>query len=66
MNDEFGAFMPDVDVRLSGAPDGQLSGTTFAAKDVFDICRVPDKQWKPEMARDTSRPHRNSAPRFRL
>ena len=37
MTDEFGAFMPDVDIHISGAPGGALSGLTFAAKDVFDV-----------------------------
>ena len=47
MNDEFCAFMPDIDVRISGASGGPLSGTTFAAKDVFDIAGFPTSNGNP-------------------
>ena len=47
MNDEFCAFMPDTDVRISGASGGPLSGTTFAAKDVFDIAGFPTSNGNP-------------------
>ena len=37
MTDPLGAFVPGVDVRLSGRPGGPLDGLTFAAKDLFDV-----------------------------
>ncbi len=36
-NDDLGAFCADSDAYLKGAPDGSLSGLTFAAKDIFDV-----------------------------
>jgi amidase len=48
MTDPLGAFVPGVDVRLSGRPGGPLDGLTFAAKDLFDVqgfvtgCGNPD------------------------
>jgi amidase len=48
MTDPLGAFVPGVDVRLSGHPGGPLDGLTFAAKDLFDVqgfvtgCGNPD------------------------
>lgn len=47
MTDDFNAFMPDIDVRISGASGGLLSGTTFAAKDVFDIEGFPTSNGNP-------------------
>ena len=35
--DEFGAFMPGPAFRIEGAEAAMLSGTTFAAKDLYDI-----------------------------
>ncbi len=37
MADAFGAFLPGPPAAVSGAPEGALSGTAFAAKDVFDV-----------------------------
>jgi len=37
MKDTLGAFCSDQNVHIPGAACGQLSGLTFAAKDVFDI-----------------------------
>lgn len=37
MRQTLGAFCPDTEVHLDGAPDGPLRGLTFAAKDLFDI-----------------------------
>lgn len=37
MHDPLNAFALGGDVYLSGAPQGPLSGLTFAAKDVFDV-----------------------------
>ncbi len=48
MIDSLGAFVPGVDVRLSGRPGGPLDGLAFAAKDLFDVrgfitgCGNPD------------------------
>ena len=47
MDDEFSAFMPDIDVRFTGSADSPLSGTTFAAKDVFDIAGYPTSNGNP-------------------
>lgn len=37
MTDPYGAFLEDGEFTLDGEADGPLAGTTFAAKDVFDI-----------------------------
>ena len=37
MHDPLNAFCTHSAARLRGAPDGQLAGLTFAAKDLFDI-----------------------------
>ena len=37
LTDPLGAFCPGPRLRLAGAPGGPLSGTTFAAKDSFDV-----------------------------
>ena len=37
INDPLNAFCTDSDAYLLGAPDGPLSGLTFAAKDIFDV-----------------------------
>lgn len=48
MTDPLGAFVPGVDIHLSGRPGGPLDGLTFAAKDLFDVqglvtgCGNPD------------------------
>ncbi|HEU0021190.1 MAG TPA: amidase [Dehalococcoidia bacterium] len=36
-DDQFNAFCQDSDAYLQGAPEGDLSGLTFAAKDIFDV-----------------------------
>lgn len=36
-DDPFNAFCKDSEAYLQGAPDGDLSGLTFAAKDIFDV-----------------------------
>ena len=36
-DDQLGAFCPDSDAYLEGAPGGSLAGLTFAAKDIFDV-----------------------------
>ncbi|MEO1248895.1 MAG: amidase [Pseudomonadota bacterium] len=45
--DPYGAFVREVDVRIDGAPDGPLSGLTFAAKDLFDIEGFPTGAGNP-------------------
>ena len=37
LDDPLNAFCKDSDAYLQGAPDGPLSGLTFAAKDIFDV-----------------------------
>ncbi len=41
MTDHINAFVPGPRVHIDGAPDGPLSGLTFAAKDLFDVAGVP-------------------------
>ena len=36
-DDPFNAFCKDSDAYPQGAPDGDLSGLTFTAKDIFDV-----------------------------
>ncbi len=48
MHDPVNAFCKHVSLRIAGAPAGPLAGTTFAAKDIFDVaghvacCGNPD------------------------
>ena len=48
MDDRLGAFVDHCDIRIAGASDGVLAGTSFAAKDLFHIagtkagCGNPD------------------------
>ncbi|MBM3944872.1 MAG: amidase [SAR202 cluster bacterium] len=37
VNDTLNAFCKDTDAYLEGAPNGPLSGLTFAAKDIYDV-----------------------------
>ena len=37
MEDRYGAFVADTDIDIAGADGGALSGSSFAAKDVFDV-----------------------------
>lgn len=52
MADALGAFLPGPAARVPGAPEGALSGTTFAAKDVFDVAGFPTGNGQP-LWRDT-------------
>jgi amidase len=50
MKDTVNAFVPGLDVRIEGAADGPLAGTTFAAKDLFDVAGVPTGGGNPDWA----------------
>ncbi|MEM7407912.1 MAG: amidase [Pseudomonadota bacterium] len=41
-------FVPGVDVRVEGAPEGPLHGLTFAAKDLFDVAGFPTGGGNPD------------------
>lgn len=51
MNDTLGAFVRDNAVSLAGAADGPLLGTTFAAKDVFDVAGTSTGFGQPDWLR---------------
>ena len=48
MSDRLGAFVDHCNIRIDGTPDGPLSGTSFAVKDLFQVagtkagCGNPD------------------------
>ncbi len=50
MTDDINAFVPGTDVRITGAPNGPLTGLTFAAKDMFDIAGHPTGGGNPDWA----------------
>ncbi len=37
MEDPLGAFLPDFNINIHGCESGELAGSKFAAKDLFDI-----------------------------
>src|SRR5579863_7487321 len=41
MTDPINAFVPGPRVTIAGAPNGPLTGLTFAAKDLFDVADYP-------------------------
>jgi amidase len=51
MNDPLGAFVRDNPVALQGAASGPLAGTSFAAKDVFDVAGTRTGFGQPEWLR---------------
>ena len=61
MEDKFGAFMPGPPVTAEGAANGPLSGTNFAAKDVFDIAGHPTSNGQPTWPETHPLPSRNAA-----
>lgn len=50
MTDDINAFVPGTDVRITGAPNGPLTGLTFAAKDMFDVAGHPTGGGNPDWA----------------
>ena len=50
LDDPLNAFCRDTDAYLEGAEAGPLAGTTFAAKDIFDVaghvCGAGNPDWK--------------------
>lgn len=50
-DDPFGAFVPGSPVTAAGVPGGPLAGTTFAAKDLFDVAGLATGCGNPDWAR---------------
>ncbi len=48
MTDNIHAFVPGTEVHIAGAPDGPLTGLTFAAKDLFDVAGHPTGGGNPD------------------
>ncbi len=48
LRDIAGALVPGTSVHIEGAPDGPLSGLTFAAKDLFDVAGYPTGGGNPD------------------
>src|SRR6516165_1721950 len=53
-------FVAGQSVRVPGAPDGPLSGLTFAAKDLFDVAGQPTGGGNPDWARSNPVPTRHA------
>jgi len=53
-------FVPGPAVRIAGAPGGPLTGTTFAAKDLFDVAGHPTGGGNPDWARQYPIPTRHA------
>jgi amidase len=60
MPDEINAFVPDAQVHIQGRAGGQLSGLTFAAKDLFDVAGHPTGGGNPDWARSNPVPTRHA------
>lgn len=58
--DTVGAFMPDGQFHVSGAPEGPLRGLTFAAKDLFDVAGRPTSAGNPTWLATHPVPERSS------
>ena len=60
LTDDLNAFA-NLDVHVPGAPDGPLSGMTFAAKDIFDVADHVTGGGNPDWQR-THGPAESTAP----
>ena len=60
MTDAINAFIPGPRVTITGAPNGPLSGLTFAAKDLFDIAGHPTGGGNHDWARTHPIPTRHA------
>ncbi len=49
-DENFGAYLPESEVRLPGASGGPLQGLTFAAKDAFDVAGHVTGNGSPDWA----------------
>lgn len=52
MIDRNDPFVPEQSVHITGAPNGPLSGLTFAAKDLFDVAGFPTGGGNPDWPAD--------------
>src|SRR5215469_4545990 len=57
---DINAFVPGARVHIDGAPDGPLSGLTFAAKDLFDVAGVVTGAGNHDWARTNPIPQRHA------
>jgi len=57
---DINAFVPGPRVHIEGAPDGPLSGLTFAAKDLFDVAGVVTGAGNHDWARTNPIPQRHA------
>ncbi len=48
MNDPLGAFVPEAQIEIAGAPTGALAGATFAVKDIFDVAGTVTGRGNPD------------------
>ncbi len=64
MRDDLNAFA-DLNVHVPGAPEGPLSGLTFAAKDIFDVARHVTGGGNPDWER-THGPAECTAPTVQM
>jgi amidase len=48
MRDPLGAFMPNGQIDIEGAPEGPLAGASFAVKDIFDIAGTVTGRGNPD------------------
>jgi amidase len=53
-------FIAGPPLRIAGAPDGPLSGLTFAAKDLFDVVGYPTGGGNPDWAKQHPVPTRHA------
>ncbi len=60
MTDAINAFVPGPRIRIDGAPNGPLSGLTFAAKDLFDVAGYPTGGGNHDWARSHPVPTRHA------
>lgn len=51
IDDSVNAFIPGPRTEIPGAPDGPLSGLTFAVKDLYDVAGVVTSYGNPDWAR---------------
>jgi amidase len=60
MSDTINAFVPGPRITINGAPNGPLTGLTFAAKDLFDIAGFPTGGGNHDWARTHPVPTRHA------
>jgi amidase len=60
MTDDIHAFVPGAAVHIAGAPNGPLTGLTFAAKDLFDVAGYPTGGGNPDWAASYPVPTRHA------